>query len=323
MYEVFKPYTKDGWQLDVKRFVNPRTLVPGRRPIVMVPGYCMNTFILSYHPRGTSMVGHLVDQGFEVWTANLRGQGDSRLRGGNRRYGFQHLALNDFPLVRDLVLEETRTGAEMIDAVGCSLGATVLYTYLATYRDDHRVGAMVNIGGPLRWDAVHPLVRALLYNPSLAASFPVRGTRHLARAALPVLEKVPAILSLYMNPSLIDMTAAAELVKTVDDPCMHLTRQIAHWVKKKDLVVDGLNITHALREVDIPILCILASHDGIVPPKAALSILDHVRSEKTNVFEIGDARLPYAHADLFISNEAVDKVFDPLAKWLESNYDAA
>lgn len=321
-YEVFRPHNRAGWQLEIKRFVNPRTLIAGRRPLVMIPGYCMNTFILSYHPRGTSMVGHLVDQGFEVWTANLRGQGGSKMGSGNRRYGFQDLGLVDFPVVRDLVLDETRTDADALDVIGCSLGSTVLYTYLAHHHEDHRIGGLVNIGGPLRWNAVHPLVRTLLASPTLAASFPVRGTRHIARAALPFLQKTPSILSLYMNADICDLSNASELVKTVDDPCMHLTRQIAHWVKNKDLVVNGVNVSDALGNIDIPVMCILASHDGIVPPKAALSILDHVRSPRTKVLEVGDRQTPYAHADLFISNDAVDKVFAPLANWLAGNYDA-
>ncbi|MFU8806740.1 MAG: alpha/beta fold hydrolase, partial [Bradymonadaceae bacterium] len=266
MYDVFRPHNRAGWQLEIKRFVNPGTLVPGRRPVLMIPGYCMNTFILSYHPRGMSMVAYLVDQGFEVWTANLRGQGDSKRRGGDRRYGFQDLALVDFPVVRDLVLNETRTDALEFDAVGCSLGASVLYAYIAHHQKSHHIGALVNIGGPLRWNTVHPLVRGILASPTLAGAVRVRGTRHMARAFIPLAQRVPALLALYLNPDIIDLSAAGELVKTIDDPSTHLNRQIAHWVRNKDLVVDGLNITHSLSTIDIPLLCILASHDGIVPP---------------------------------------------------------
>ena len=61
---------RDGWALELHHYHDPETLDPSRKPVLMVPGYCMNTFILNYHPGGDSMVRYLVRQGFEVF-ANL------------------------------------------------------------------------------------------------------------------------------------------------------------------------------------------------------------------------------------------------------------
>ncbi|MBA2664430.1 MAG: alpha/beta fold hydrolase [Bradymonadaceae bacterium] len=318
--EVFHTPNAAGWNLEIRRFSDPARLDKSRRPIVMIPGYCMNTFILSYHPAGTSMVHYLVEHGFEVWTANLRGQGGSRRIQGPRKYGFRELALVDFPRVRDFVLANTATEAKIFDAVGCSLGATVLFAYLGHNPEQHGIGSLVTVGGPLRWNRVHPLVRALLSSPSLAGSVPVFGTRQLARAVLPALQKAPFLLSLYMNPKLVDLSAADELVKTIDDPSSHLTRQIAHWVRNRDLVVGGLNITHALHPVQTPTMVILANQDGIVPPEAALSVFDHIGSTDNEILRVGTPEVPYAHADMFISKDADKNVFEPMANWLVRHY---
>lgn len=322
--DVFRLNNGQGWDLQLKRFVDPERLVEGRRPVMMIPGYCMNTFILSYHPGGTSMVSHLVDEGFEVWTANLRGQGDSKRRWpGVEDHGFKELALVDLPAVRDKALTESLLSPDAIDLVGCSLGATVIYAYLGHHPDDHQVGSVISIGGPLRWNRSHPLVRLVLSSPRLAGALPVRGTRQMAKLALPVAKRFPKLLQLYLNSEIIDMSAADELIKTIDDPSRRLTRQIAHWLKARDLVVDGLNISQALYDVEVPVMCVLANQDGIVPPQAALSVLDHIGSRQTRVVRVGDQRYPHAHADLFISHGAKESVFEPMATWLAERYEDA
>src|SRR5688572_25539339 len=72
----------DGWDLSLFQTWDAATLVPGRNPVVIVPGYGMNSFIFSYHPRGLSLEAWLVREGFEVWRADLRAQGGSVSTGG-------------------------------------------------------------------------------------------------------------------------------------------------------------------------------------------------------------------------------------------------
>lgn len=316
-YRVAHVDNRDGWELEIRRYGDPSSIAPGRNPIALIPGYAMNSYILGFHPSGPSMVEHLVGAGFEVWTANLRGQGGSRPTGTPARYGLGELALVDLPRVFDHILEETATGAERVDPIGCSLGGSLVYAWLAHHPVDHRCGRVVAIGGPLRWDHVSPLLRGAFVSGHLAGAVPIVGTRRMAALALPVLKRIPGALSMYMNVDGIDLANIGSLVQTVDDPVPYINRQLARWIRDRDLRVRGVDVLAGLRNVeDAQFLAILANRDGIVPPSAARSIVGAVGEARATVLEIGTEANWYAHADLFIGRSAVRDVFEPLERWL-------
>jgi alpha-beta hydrolase superfamily lysophospholipase len=329
--QSFRPETPDGWRLDVTCFRDSTNFDPAKKPVLMIPGYAMNTFILNFHPTGLSMIEYLCASGFEVWAANLRGQGASKqvVSKSSRRaalrqlalgakYGFRELGLVDIPAVRDFVLEKSKTAADEVHAIGCSLGATILYAYLAHHPRDHKLATLTAVGGPLRWDDVHPLVEVAFTLPALAGIVPIRGTRKLARRFLPIARRVPGVLSVYMNTAQVDLDHSDQMVRTVENPAPYLNYQIARWVQNRDLIVDGLNVTEALADVeDLPILCLFANADGIVPAAAARSVCSIADSCRTEVVEVGGDEGDWcAHADLFVSENAQELVFEPMSRWL-------
>lgn len=306
-----------GWFLDVKHVVDLQNHDPQKAPIVFIPGYCMNTFILDYHPTSQTLVRYLASCGYEVFTANLRGQGSSRQQGAYRRpsFGFEHWCLEDLPVIFETVQERSYSTSEKINAIGCSMGASIIWGWLAHQPDEHVLGTMISIGGPFRWEEVHPLMQVAFGSPALAGVLDIRGVRAAARAALPVIQRVPKLASYYLNTELVDVRKADELVKTIDDPVPKLNRQIAVWMRRKDFQVHGKNVTEALRGSDIPTFAIWGNGDGIVPARTAGSIADVATNVQT--LEVGDERFPYAHADLFISRDALEKVWTPMRQWLD------
>lgn len=313
--ESFRPISDD-WRLDVTRYWDPDNLDRSRRPVAMVPGYAMNAYILGYHPTGRSMVGYLVDRGFEVWTANLRGQGGASRYRGDDEYGFRDIALADLPTVRDLIVEETDSERDRFDAIGCSIGISYLYAYMAHHPGSHGIDSVVAIGGPLRWEQVHPAVRLVFASPTVAGALPSAGTRLMARFAIPLVKRLPPIASIYMNVHQIELERVDDLVKTIDDPHPKLNREIARWIRHGDMVVAGVDVTRAMRQIETRTLCILANHDGVVPAASVLSIRDAIGTDDVSVLRIGDDENWFAHADLFISEPAEERVFVPLADWL-------
>lgn len=309
--------TDDGWELHLRRTLSPSRFKPDSRPLLIVPGYGMNSFIFSYHPRGTSMERTLAEAGFEVWSMNLRGQGPSRsMRPSPAGPTLYHYATVDVPCAIEHVLQATRTGARDLVLIGCSLGGSIAYGYLALHRQ-HRVARVITMGAPLRWDEIHPLVRVMFASPTVAGALRISRTRELVRGAMPLLLRAPSLLSLYMNAATIDTRRMSEMTRTVEDPHPAVNRDIANWLKRRDLELDGVNITRAMRSLQLPLLVVLANRDGIVPARTALTAVDAWGSRDVDVLRVGDTHNWYAHANLFVADDAPDLVFHPMIRWLQ------
>jgi fermentation-respiration switch protein FrsA (DUF1100 family) len=200
--------------------------------------------------------------------------------------------------------------------IGASLGGSMMLAH-AVLNPSHAFGALVAIGSPVRWVEVHPLLALACWSPALAGMIRWRGTRKLAGVALPLLVRhAPWVLAPYMNAAITDTRAADEMVKTVEDPNRHVTRQIAEWIHERDLILGGVNIAEGLRAVAAPLLCVSAWADGIVPRPTAEFPYRAVGSPVKRLLTVGSAEHAMAHADPYLSNESQSRVFAPIATWL-------
>lgn len=306
----------DGWRLALHRRHAPDRLDPRRRPVVMVPGFAMNAFILGFHPRGPGIAEYLALAGFEVWCVELRAQGQSvRSSRARRRFGIEDLGTVDLAAAIEGVRRHSAVQADRVDVIGCSLGATYMFIQAAWW-PTHRIARMINLGGPLRWTAVHPVLKGLAAAPPLWSAVRIRGTRRIARGVLPVAARVPRLLSMYMTPAICDLSRPDALVQTVDDPVPAINRQIARWIRRGDLVIDGRNLTDDVARLELPLLTVVATGDGIVPEATAASAHDAMAHDARTLLYAGDEQRPMAHADLFISDLAEAQVFEPVVRWL-------
>ena len=303
--------TPDGWSLELHRGVRSGD-APGK-PVLFVPGFGMNAFIFRYHPRGTSFMASLLDAGLDPWSVDLRGQTSAHARPGARTdIGLADHAFADLPAAFDFVARAT--GHDRVHAIGCSLGGALLYGYGGTLRD-HRIDRLVTMGTPLKWTAPSAVVRGFArLGPLLGV--PVRGTRHAARAVLPIVSKLaPRLLSVYLNPALTHVGPARELSRTVEDPHPRVNRQLSRWIRHGDLLLDSVNVTEALRQFDRPLLVIVGSGDRICPPEVALAALE-VAGGPTRSLRVGTDAEGVSHADLFIADMAEERIFRPVARFL-------
>jgi pimeloyl-ACP methyl ester carboxylesterase len=313
----------DGWVLALKQFYDPQTIKKGRRPIVIVPGYGMNSFIFGYHPTGLSMMEYIVSEGFEVWTPELRNQGDCINEGGSKNYNIGDIALVDLPIAFDFISENNISGSEKVDAIGCSLGGTFLYAY-AVLVGTEKLGSLISMGGPLRWEDVHPLLKIAFGSPALMGAIPFAGTRKLAATVLPILVKyAPALLKIYMHPEIVDLSKSEVFMQSVEDPNRFLNREICEWMKSADLYINGVNITDGMAAVENPLLAMVANADGIVPERTVTSAIAASGAEVRDVVYCGNETIKMAHADMFISDYAQEMVFKPLCEWIAAQYPKA
>lgn len=303
-----------GWRLSVTR--TRATDAPTGRPVLIVPGYGMNSYIFGFHPRGPSMVECLAARGLEVWTVDLRGQGRSIRARGNNRYGMADLAVEDLGAALAHVVANTRTGATSVDVIGCSLGTALMFAHVACV-PGAPVHALVSMAGLVTWKGAHPVVRFAFGSPRLVGLMRMRNTRQLARFALPVVARVaPSLLSVYLNEQSTDLTQAAKMVQTVEDPHPVINREIAEWIKRGDLVVRGVNVSERLSAMTNPFFCVVANDDGIVLPVTSRHTYDAIGSDTKRLLLVGDPDQPIAHADLFLCNGAQERIFAPVADFL-------
>jgi pimeloyl-ACP methyl ester carboxylesterase len=305
-----------GWRLSLSRRRPTGDAARGARPVLIVPGYGMNSYIFGFHPRGPSMIDCLTARGLEVWTVDLRGQGRSIRARGNNRYGLADLAIDDLGIAIEHVLANTATGATTLDIIGCSLGTALAFAHVASVKAAP-VHALVSMAGLVTWKGAHPIVRFAFGSPRLVGLMRIRNTRQLARIALPLLTKIaPSLLSVYLNAGSTDLTSASKLVQTVEDPHPIINREIAEWIKRGDLVVRGVNVSRKLPELHNPFFCVVANDDGIVLPETSRHTYDVIGSERKRLLVVGDPKQPIAHADLFLFTGAQERVFAPIADFL-------
>lgn len=306
-----------GYKLSIRRTKPSGTSEAApRRPVLIVPGYGMNSFIFDFHPRGPSLVASLAARGLEVWTVDMRGQGRSIRTHGSDRYGLAELAVEDLGATIRHVLDATETKATHLDLIGCSLGTALSFAHVACV-PDAPVHAVVSMAGLVTWKAAHPLVRLAFGSPRVAGMVRVKHVRSLARTAVPTVVKfAPRLLSLYLNHVSTDLSRAEEMIETVEDPHPMLNREIAEWIARQDLVVRGVNVSEKLKELTHPFMCVVANNDGIVLPRTSRHTFDVIGSKTKRLLEVGDRKTPIAHGDLFLCTGAQTKIFEPIADFL-------
>jgi alpha-beta hydrolase superfamily lysophospholipase len=181
------------------------------------------------------------------------------------------------------------------------------------------IGCLVAMGGVVTWVHVNRALRLVARAPWLVGQLRMRGTRRLARVALPAIARVaPGVLSVYLNVASTDTSNADEMVKTVEDPNPVMNREIALWIVRRELIVCGVNVSRALPQMKLPFFCVIGLQDGIVPPATAREVYEAIGSTDKAILEVGDAARPIAHADLFLARGAQDLVFEPIAEWLRT-----
>ncbi len=307
--------TGDGWELEV---TNVRGDVTARHPVLIVPGYAMNSSVLDYRSTGTSLAAALVAAGYEVWSLNLRGTERSRpLVDPPGPVSLAAYVREDLPAVLGLVRSEAAVECPVPFCVGTSLGGAIVYGHLAR-GGSAGIAGVAALGAPLRWNAVHPLFRAAFRSRRLARVLAMKGAGRVARFLMSPLAQA-GLLGVYVNKRRLDSEHTRAMMATIEDPSPQLNAEIAEWMRARDLYLEGTNVTHAMGAIDLPLLVVLANRDGLVPPDAARSAAEAWGGRDVEVLEVGKGADWFGHADLFATGDAPVRVFAPLVRWLDAH----
>ena len=330
--ELHEATTADGMRLCLQRKMPDRAdradreAGTGRPPLLLLHGLGQNRHAWSLSRR--SFENYLVAKGFEVYTAELRGHGRSRVAGSLLPGSVLELSDGDLPALVDYVLE--CSGAGQLFLVGHSLGGVLA---LGAPRVVHeRCAGVVAMAAPCIMRAGQPTMHGI--------------GRTLARV-MPLVCQASRLLGVF--PLQLIGGGMVRLLSLLDDPRVHLP--LAHWYPggiERDLLVElilegydreGMGV---LRDVlrwldqggpagqgeprileraaafDAPLLLVAADSDRLAPPGSMEGWLGVVASPDRSFLVCGGegdgAHL--GHLDLLLGRHAPRLMWPRVASWL-------
>lgn len=307
--------TPDDWTLAISHYRLPRHAVTRRHPVLLCHGLGANRLTWDIAP-DYSLPRWLLQQGFDVYSLELRGHGLSEKPGHPRRrwgWGVREYCELDLPTALDFVL--ARSGAPALHMVGHSMGGILLYARAALgdarlrsgitiassldYRDTPTVFRLIAPLAPLS----HLVAQVPLHLPALLSSWASRFSARLIDASIACPRNVePDIFRRY----------AANLLHPVSP---RVLRDLAGLVNGRGLAsTDGERYDALLqsRGYDFPILALAGTADTVCPPAAAARF-----GTQQRVFGKSEGQQEdYGHCDLVMGRNARDEVWPRIGEWL-------
>jgi pimeloyl-ACP methyl ester carboxylesterase len=310
--------TKDGWEIAVHR--RAPAVRRFRQPVLLCHGLATNHLNFDF-AEPYSLAHAFADAGFEVYSLDWRGAGDSRPPRELGRFDFDadDLILQDSPAVLDLVLRETE--AEELFWVGHSLGGLVGYAVLGG-PEGGRLRGLCAIGAPVYFH--YPRWLAVLMRACTLLAWPIAfRQRLLSLACAPFVGHLSLPLSdVLVNPKAIAPKVLRSIyANLIDSMGYRLLRQLDDWTRNdrfcsRDAATD---YRARLSAIQRPVLVLGGTRDGLAPPaaiKAQAALLGS--ADKTVMLfgrENGD-QLEYGHGDLLFGRGAPSEVYPRIVSWV-------
>lgn len=310
--------TQDGWSIAVhQRTPTVRRFV---EPVVLCHGLATNHLNLDFEPP-YSLAAAFADAGFEVFSVDWRGAGESRPPLGRGRFDYDadDLIEKDAPAVLQLVLGKVK--AEQLYWVGHSLGGLVGYAVLGG-QQGAQVRGLCSLGAPVYFH--YPRWLARLMRLCLWLAWPVAfRQRMLSLACAPFVGRLTLPLSdVFVNPQAIAPRVLRSMyANLIDSMGYKLLRQLDDWTQhdrfcSRDAVRD---YRARLAQVTQPVLVLGGTMDALAPPAAVHRQAQLLGATDKTVMlfgkDNGDA-LDYGHGDLLFGLGAPQEVYPRIVAWV-------
>lgn len=319
--ERHRARTTDGWNLALHRYRPVGT--PRPIPVLCAHGMAGTHFIFDLHPE-YSLARHLAQHGFDTWTLDLRGRGESWPDGGARpdlQWSFDDFVERDLPAAAACVSE--RTGAAQVFWLGMEMSGQALYA-AAIRGTAERVRGGITCGSPV-CTPPNALVPGVTSAPRArrGGRVPFRAG---ARFAGPVLAYGGfSVLESSFRPRNVDPLVVARYFRNgIPDEATDLVDQFGAWIGEQRMRSrDGTVIySERLAEVRLPLLMLAAARDLQRPAEAVRAGFDAFGSTDKTFVRAGIAdgcSVDFGHDDLLAGLAAPRDVFPRIAAWLEAH----
>lgn len=317
-----KARCQDGWELTVyeRRAAHRRF----EEPVLLCHGLAANRCTFDFEPP-YSMAHFLAEAGFDCFSVEWRGIGDSRPSPPGRRWpdvSVDDLASQDGPTLIETVL--ARTGAKRAFWLGHSLGGLVGYV-VAQGPSGARLAGLLALGSPVFFPP-DPLLRRLIHLGTRAA-WP-RGFRNewLSRTLAPFLGHVTLPLSdVIINPKhILPPIQRKVYANMMSSMSRNVLRQLQDWIDHDAFrSFDGsVDWRAGLAKLSLPVLVLGGRSDRLASPKNLRAQYELIGSpdKKLHVFgcERGD-KMDYGHGDLLFGTGAPLEVYPEIRDWLAAH----
>jgi alpha-beta hydrolase superfamily lysophospholipase len=314
--------TNDNWNLALHRYLPPKKRFV--EPIFLCHGMGANRFNFDL-AEDRSLARELCRKGFEVWSLELRGAGQSSKPGwfSPHTWGFDfddHLE-QDIPSALKLVLSES--GSDWVYWVGHSMGGMLGYAWLGM-RGEHHVKGLVTIASPVLLKAsswtrfFRPLIHLVSWQKVIRA-------KPVERFLSPFVGWGPALFSrIFVSPKGMEGALLRRVVANMlENTSGALLRQFLTWQKEGTFVSkDGAkNYLENLRRIEEPVLIVGAERDHLATPATLSPAYEKIGSpdKQFRIFGVdrGDD-YDFGHGDILLGSSARRIVYPEIVGWLAS-----
>lgn len=296
------------------RYVSDRRA--GRRPLVIVFSVMGRSYVLDLKP-GSSFVEWLLDQGHDVFLVDF-GEPDEADAGNTLE-----TYVDDY-LPRALRAAAAAAGTDEVDVLGYCFGG-VLAT-LAVAGHDGPAASLALMATPFDFGRMNEGILRVLSEGQVeidailddTGNVPAEAVLRMFRAQKPTapLGNYATLLERMWDDEFVEGFQAMSMWSRDQVPFPGAAaRQGVELLLRRNVLLDGEvplgGRTVRLSSIDQPTLAIVAEHDHLVPPPAALPVLDLVGSTDTTAVHV-----PAGHIGLATGRQAVRTTIPALTTWL-------
>lgn len=295
---------------------------PTGQPLILIAGFASSHMYWDFEsPRlagePASVSGYLADHGFDVWTFDYRGHGRSRAPSVWSSYGFEQLVREDLATVVQKVLQ-SRPDCTPSDLhlVGHSVGAVAALVYLSERGESY--GRSVMLAPPVALAESTRLARWIVRNRTIISTWPVVAFGSFARwmpYAFAALQ--PAMARQFITSG---QTSAGTFLRwsmtALSDVSARLTIEIMGWIAHHGARWQRRSVQELMRQCRTEIRYVTSRADALVGSDAFGLVRAILPSQASWEDVSPDSAM--GHCDLLLGREALDRVWQPLVRWLRA-----